>query len=73
MKISFFSCLLIIALSASIFAQTAALKPLQSFVVTTKNWSAVEGKAQLFERKNDSAEWEAIGNSFPVVVGSGGR
>lgn len=72
MKRSFFSCLLIIALSASIFAQTAALKPLQAFVVTTKDWSAVEGTAQRFERKSDSAEWEAIGSSFPIVVGKNG-
>ena len=73
MKRSFFPCLLIIILSASIFAQTnPALKPLQAVVVTTKNWSAVEGTAQLFERKSATSDWKPEGKPFPVVVGKNG-
>lgn len=73
MKSFFSQCLLIIVLSASIFAQTSvALKPLQAFVVTTKDWSAIEGTAQLFERQSETSEWKSAGAAFPVVVGKNG-
>lgn len=73
MKRIFLLCLLMIVSSASIFAQTnIPVKPLQAVVVTTKNWSAVQGNAQLFERKNTDSEWKATGKSFPVVVGKNG-
>lgn len=42
---------------------------LQAIVVTTKNWNAVQGKAQLFERPTKKSAWKAVGKSFPVVVG----
>ena len=45
---------------------------LQAVVVTTKDWSAAQGKAQLFERKNTKLNWQAVGKSFPVVVGVNG-
>lgn len=45
---------------------------LQTIVVTTKDWKAIQGSARLFERKNKSAVWEAVGKSFPVVVGKNG-
>jgi len=45
---------------------------LQSIVVTTKVWNAVQGKAQLFERKSKKSKWQQIGKSFPVVVGKNG-
>lgn len=47
-------------------------KSLQAVVVTTKDWSAVQGKAQLFERKSTKAKWKAVGKSFAVVVGKNG-
>jgi zinc D-Ala-D-Ala dipeptidase len=45
---------------------------LQAVVVTTKDWSATEGKAQIYERKNNKSNWKAVGKSFPVVVGKNG-
>ncbi len=45
---------------------------LQAVVVTTKNWSASNGAAQIFERANGKANWTKIGASFPVVVGKNG-
>ena len=45
---------------------------LQAVAVTTKDWSDVKGKAQLFERKSASASWKAVGKSFPVVIGKNG-
>jgi D-alanyl-D-alanine dipeptidase len=47
-------------------------KSLQAVVVTTKDWSAVQGKAQVFERKSTKAKWKAAGESFAVVVGKNG-
>ena len=47
-------------------------KSLQIVVVTTKDWNAVAGKAQRFERKNENAEWKAVDESFAVVVGRRG-
>lgn len=45
---------------------------LQTIVVTTKEWNAVQGKAQLFERKTTKSAWKAVGKSFPIVVGRNG-
>ncbi len=45
---------------------------LQAVVVITKDWSATQGEAQLFERKNLSSDWKVIEKSFPVVVGKNG-
>lgn len=47
-------------------------KSLQAIVVTTKDWSALQGKAQIFERKSTKAKWKAVGESFAVVVGKNG-
>jgi L,D-peptidoglycan transpeptidase YkuD (ErfK/YbiS/YcfS/YnhG family) len=45
----------------------------QAVVVTTGDWPAVRGTAQLFERKKPgSKKWKAVGVPFPVVVGSKG-
>jgi len=58
---------------ASVFAQKPLINnSLQSIVVTTKDWNAVRGTAQLFERKNLKTSWQAVGKSFPVVVGKKG-
>lgn len=45
---------------------------LQAVVVTTGDWSAVQGKAQLFERKTTKSAWKAVGATFPIVVGAKG-
>ena len=45
---------------------------LQAIVVTTEDWSAATGKAQLFERKNAKSKWKSVGNSFAVAVGVNG-
>jgi zinc D-Ala-D-Ala dipeptidase len=48
-------------------------KSLQSVVVTTKDWTATQGTARLFERKKaKSKKWKAVGAEFPVVVGKNG-
>jgi len=47
-------------------------KSLQAVLVTTANWDAVQGKARLFERKNETAKWKAVSDEFPVVVGKNG-
>jgi len=47
-------------------------KSLQSVVVTTKDWDATTGTARLYERKNVSADWKMVGESFPVVIGRSG-
>ena len=47
-------------------------KSLQAVVVTTPNWNSVQGKAQLFERKNTDSKWKAVGREFPIVVGKNG-
>ena len=44
----------------------------QAVVVTTKDWSAVNGTAQRFERENTKSNWKKIGASFPVVIGKNG-
>ena len=45
---------------------------LQAVVVTTKDWSTVNGSAQLFERVNIKSNWKKNGRPFPVVVGAKG-
>jgi len=45
---------------------------LQALLVTTKDWAAVTGSARLFERKNTRSDWKAVGDAFPVVVGTAG-
>ena len=45
---------------------------LQTLVVTTEDWKAVRGAAQIFERKTLKSKWLPVGKSFPVVVGKNG-
>jgi D-alanyl-D-alanine dipeptidase len=68
--------------AAAIFAQVKKPTPppvkvpysqsLQAVVVTTKDWSAIQGTARLFERKSVTAKWKPVGESFPVVIGRNG-
>lgn len=71
-KISFL-ILAVFVIAENTFAQNSLLKnSLQSIVVTTKDWNAVEGSAQLYERTSKSSNWRAVGKSFAVVVGKKG-
>lgn len=73
---------ILLFLCGNLFAQVKTVTPpkpaipfsksFQAVVVTTKDWSAIQGTAQLFKRKNKSPDWKAIGKSFPVVVGKNG-
>ena len=77
-----FALLLLFILATASLAQVknpepAPVKPAfersrQMVVVTTKDWGAVSGTATLFERRNETADWKAVGNSFQVVVGRNG-
>ncbi|MGI8884486.1 MAG: L,D-transpeptidase family protein [Pyrinomonadaceae bacterium] len=77
-----FAFLILLFFASNVFAQIKTVsapdetvpysKSLQAVVITTKNWSAVQGAAQLFERKNTKSKWSAVGKSFPVVVGING-
>lgn len=44
----------------------------QLVLVTTRDWGAVEGTLERFERKNSKAAWRRVGERVPVVVGRGG-
>ncbi len=72
---------ILLLLCANLFAQVKTVVPkpvvpfsesLQAVVVTTKNWSAVQGEAQIFERANNKLKWKAIGKPFPIVIGRNG-
>lgn len=73
MRLNFIFPLLILVFCAASFAQNSRLsRSLQAIVVTTKDWNAVQGSAQLFERSNTKSQWKPVGKSFPVVVGKNG-
>ncbi len=64
----------ILAVSAIFFLATVpalAAEPQQALVVTTQNWSAVQGSAQRYERAA-GGPWTKVGAAFPVVVGKTG-
>ena len=44
----------------------------QAIVVITKDWTAVPGVLQRFERSSVDKTWKPVGKSFPVVVGRNG-
>jgi L,D-peptidoglycan transpeptidase YkuD (ErfK/YbiS/YcfS/YnhG family) len=81
MKIKF-AVPLLLFLCANIFAQIKTPTPAptavpfsdarQAIVVTTKDWTSVEGEAQRFERKRKTSKWKKVGKSFPVVIGKNG-
>jgi D-alanyl-D-alanine dipeptidase len=45
---------------------------LQAVVVTTNDWSAIQGTARLYERKDQKSKWKGVGDDFPVVIGRSG-
>jgi len=44
----------------------------QAIVVTTPNWSAVQGRLQQYERADLGSVWHAAGKPFDIVVGTNG-
>ncbi len=44
----------------------------QAVVVTTADWTSMQGNAQLFERQNVNSPWKLAHEAFPVVVGRSG-
>lgn len=44
----------------------------QLILVTTRDWDAVQGSLQRFERKSVKAWWKPVGAPIPVVVGRNG-
>jgi L,D-peptidoglycan transpeptidase YkuD (ErfK/YbiS/YcfS/YnhG family) len=79
---TFTAFLISLFLASSVFSQVKTPAPpftpapysksLQAVVVTTKDWPAVPGEAQLFERKKPGSKWKKLGEPFPVVVGRSG-
>ena len=69
-----FSCLIVLAfLLTEAQAQSILLnKSRQAIVVMTKDWNAVQGEAQFFERGNAKENWKMVGKPFPIVVGKNG-
>jgi D-alanyl-D-alanine dipeptidase len=65
---------ILMILSAFSFAQSPLLvKSRQAIVVTTNDWNAVQGSAQMFERrKPKSKKWKPVGEQFAIVVGKNG-
>jgi D-alanyl-D-alanine dipeptidase len=67
-----------LSLCATALAQTkpAAPKELsnarQLIIVTTKDWQAVDGELQRYERARRNGPWRAVGAKIPVVVGRNG-
>jgi len=68
----FFRLLPIAFLLISANAQQPLNSSTQLLVVTTSDWSAVEGKLQRFERVDAHKKWKAVGEPVTVVVGKNG-
>lgn len=64
--------------SAAVSAQVAAGEPgafahsTQMIVVTTSDWTAVEGRLQRYERGAPHETWRQLGEPIPIVVGRNG-
>lgn len=82
MKHIAFLTAILLGVSASVFSQVKTApqpfspipysRSLQAVVVTTKDWPAVPGTAQLFEKKRSGGKWKKVGRPFAVVVGRSG-
>lgn len=79
---SFVTLLSIALLACSAFSQIKKPEPppvkipfaesRQVVVVTTKDWTTTQGRAQLFERDSATSKWKPKGEKFSVVVGRSG-
>lgn len=74
-------CALLSLIAASARAQGSAKEdkseiPLagsrQLILVTTRDWDAVQGSLQRFERRSAKSPWKPVGAATPVVVGRNG-
>jgi len=73
--LSFLASLLLAAggIAALPAAEPSALaSSTQMIVVTTSDWSGVEGRLQRYERGNPQKKWRAVGEPISVVVGKNG-
>ena len=80
--IGFFTFSLFAFFTFSLFAQVKTVptptpkipfsNSLQAVVVTTKEWTATGGTAQIFERKNAKSKWKSKDESFAVTIGKNG-
>lgn len=52
--------------------KTPFAESLQVVVVTSKDWTATQGSARLFERTTPRAKWKLVGVQFAVVLGRSG-
>jgi len=48
------------------------LQSKQLILVISPNENSVQGKAQLFERRNSNEKWQPVENVFPIVLGQKG-
>jgi D-alanyl-D-alanine dipeptidase len=74
--------LLVLIFALGISAQIKKLEPppvkvpfaesLQAIVVTTEDWTATTGDAQLYERRDLRSKWKAVSKEFDIVVGRTG-
>ncbi len=77
-----FASIFLLFLALEVFGQVKKPEPpkvilpyaqsLQTIVVTTDDWNATKGEAQMFERKNARSKWKTVGETFPVVIGKNG-
>ncbi len=78
----FFTFFLLNFFTLTLFAQVKTVptptpkipfsESIQAVVVTTKDWTATSGTAQVFERKNTKSKWKKTDESFAVVIGKNG-
>lgn len=78
MKASLLLFILVIGISAQIkkpeppAVKVPFAESLQAIVVTTDDWIATTGDAELYERKDLKSKWKAVGKEFDIVVGRTG-
>jgi D-alanyl-D-alanine dipeptidase len=77
MKFKFLLNCIVLFFSASLAtAQSPLQQPLQSstqiVVVTTPDWSTVDGQLQRYERAQPNKRWKSVGNPITIVVGKNG-
>jgi L,D-peptidoglycan transpeptidase YkuD (ErfK/YbiS/YcfS/YnhG family) len=82
LKIFNLFAIILLAAVSPVFLQVKTVTPpktkipfsesLQAVVVTTDDWTTVQGVALLFERQDKKSMWKAVGQIFPVVVGKNG-
>ncbi len=78
MKASLLLLLFVVGVSAQIkkpeppAVKVPFAESLQAIVVTTDDWTATTGDAELYARKDLKSKWKAVGKEFDIVVGRTG-